>query len=1117
MKRMIGSWAALYLLAASTGLTQELDPDLLAGLKARSIGPAGMSGRVAAIEALASDPDVVYVGAASGGIWKSTNGGLSFKPVFDDQPLASIGALAVFQQNPDIVWAGTGEANTRNSVSVGNGVYKSLDGGQTWTHLGLENTERIHRIVLHPTDPDIAYVAAPGRLWGEDPERGVFKTQDGGKTWRKVLYLDERTGAADLALDPKNPHRLFAALWQFRRWPYFFRSGGPGSGLYVSLDAGETWTRLQEEDGLPKGDLGRIAVAIAPSDPSVVYALVEAEKSALLRSADGGKSFVKVNERFDIAPRPFYFADLRVDPKDPKRLYNVGYLIQVSEDSGKTFQDLIPWSQIHGDYHAMWIDPREPRHLYLGNDGGVAVSRDGGKTALFVSNLPLAQFYHLALDLEAPYNVYGGLQDNGSWRGPSSVWAEGGLRNHLWQNVGWGDGFETKPDPKDPDTVYSQWQGGNLMRQDLRTGERRDIKPPPPEGVKLRFNWNAALALDPHDGAVYLGSQLVHRSADRGETWSVISPDLTTNNPQWLKQDQSGGLTPDVTAAENYCTLFSIAPSPVQSGVIWAGSDDGRIHVTTDGGKSWTSVEAGLEGAPPNAWVSHIEASRSAAGTAFVTLDDHRRSDRNPYVFRTDDFGKTWKSLVTADLQGYAHCIEQDPVDKDLLFLGTEFGLWVSLDGGGRWMRWKHGVPPAPVYALEVHPREHDLVIATHGRSVYVLDDLRPLRAMSAQALQAPLQLYEVAAAQQHWDKPEASGFALGAGEFRGENRPYGAILTYSLILPDLPLPDDKKERERKEAEREARRKEAGVAWGPFAPATPEPTPAAEATPAPAVTPPADPNAPAPAATPTPAETPPDEEPKVDIEVLDAAGVTIRRFKGPAKLGVNRAVWNLRRDAFRPAPQEKPPEPGDEPQGPEVPPGEYTVVVKFREHQARGSVRVLADPRSSNSAEDWQVRWKAILDAGALQEALVAAVERVRATRDDLGVVEAKVREAHREMAKVDPKQVEELPVLKAAGKLREGLEELERKLWIPFDAKGIQAETDALSRVYYVMGYVTSSWQPPSPTHRAYLQQARARVEAALGEVNAFFGRQVAEFRALVGEQKIALLPEQPPLTLGP
>ena len=678
-----------------------IDPDLLAGFKARNIGPAGMSGRVTSIEGLSANPDVLYVGAATGGVWKSTNGGLTFAPIFDDQPVHAIGALAVVQSNPDIVWVGTGEGNVRNSASVGEGIFRSLDGGKTWTRMGLEKTERIYRILIHPRNQDVIWACALGREWGENPERGVFKTTDGGKTWNKVLYVDEKTGCGELALDPHNPDRLIANMWQFRRWPWVFKSGGPGSAMYVTADGGGTWKKLQTEDGLPEGELGRMGIAFAASSPGTVYALVEAKKSALLRSEDTGSTWKTVNDHTNIAARPFYFCDLRVDPQDAKRIYSLHYTVDLSEDGGKSFKGLPGMRAIHGDMHALWIDPADTTHIWVGDDGGIAESRDRGKTFRFAANLPLAQFYHVRADNEMPYNVYGGLQDNGSWRGPSAVWQQGGITNDQWVVVGGGDGFETVPHPKDANLVYAESQGGELQRVDVRTGEFRGVKPAAPEGVKLRFNWNAALAIDPFEpDTVYLGSQFVHKSTDRGNSWTTISPDLTSNNPEWQKADESGGLTPDASRAENHTTLLQIVPSAVERGVIWTGSDDGRIHVTRDGGKTWTSVEKNVAGVPVNTWVPHILASSYAGGTAFAVFDNHRRSDWTPYVARTDDYGASWVSLATPDLRGYALSIAQDPVRKDLLFLGTEFGLYVSFDGGKKWTSMKKTIPTASVMDL---------------------------------------------------------------------------------------------------------------------------------------------------------------------------------------------------------------------------------------------------------------------------------------------------------------------------------------------------------------------------------------------------------------------------------
>ncbi|HEX3553089.1 MAG TPA: hypothetical protein VIA62_07665 [Thermoanaerobaculia bacterium] len=764
-----------------------IDPARLAGLAVRSIGPAGMSGRVAAVEGVESDPDVLYIGGAGGGIWKTVNGGASWEPVFDRsdrsaaQPALPIGAIAVFQANPEIVWAGTGEGNLHHSALSGDGVYRSLDGGRTWKHLGLDGTGHIARIVLHPANPDVAWVAALGSMWTENPERGVFKTVDGGKTWSKVLFVDAKTGAADLAIDPRNPGKLYAAMWQYRRWPWIFRSGGPGSGLYVSLDGGGTWTRRTADDGLPEGELGRIKLAVSRSHPEVVYAMVEAATSALLRSDDGGASFRTVNASPNLHLRPFYFPGLAVDPQWPNRVYDLDMSLHVSDDNGRTFRDLLAGQGVHPDLHAIWIDPGDPRHLVLATDGGVFVSRDRGRRAVFLSNLPLSQFYRIAVDQAVPFNVYGGLQDNGSYRGPSDAWEAGGIQDHSWTLIGLSDGSTTVPDPADPDRGYALSQNGGLQRWDLKTGEIKDMPPADSPGAHLRYNFTGGFALDPFaPGTLYLGSQYVHKSTDRGDTWTVISPDLTTNNPDWQHQAESGGLTPDVGGAESFTTITAIAPSPLKPGLLWVGTDDGRLHVTRDGGGSWTSVEANLlqAHAPAHAWVTQIRPSRFDPASAFVVLDDHRRGDETPYVLRTDDFGASWRSLATPDLQGHALSLEQDPVDRDLLFLGTSRGLWVSLDGGRSWLPWHHGLPAVAVTDLVVHPRDHDLVIATFGRGVYILDDVRPLREFTPAVLAEPLHLFAIPDSQQHWNRAGTAG--RGGLAFHGENRPYGALLTVS-------------------------------------------------------------------------------------------------------------------------------------------------------------------------------------------------------------------------------------------------------------------------------------------------------------------------------------------------
>jgi photosystem II stability/assembly factor-like uncharacterized protein len=1061
---------------AASPRTDALDPDLLAGLRVRSIGPAGMSGRVTVIDAVASDPSILWVGAASGGVWKSVDGGATWEPVFDDQPVASIGALAVDQAHPDVVWVGTGEGNPRNSVSVGNGVYRTLDGGRTWAHLGLEGTERIHRIVLHPTNPDVAWVAALGPAWGDSPERGVYKTIDGGRTWKLVLAGDLSTGASDLVIDPANPDKLFASLWQYRREPWFFRSGGPGSGLFVTRDGGSTWRRITEDDGLPAGDLGRIGLGISRSNPEIVYAMVEAKKSALVRSDDGGESWKAVNERYDVNPRPFYFGDIRVDPVWPNRIYSLDFDLRVSEDSGRTFKQLIDAYVIHGDFHAMWIDPGDPDHFLVGGDGGIGISHNRGRTAQFVSNLPLAQYYHVAVDQQTPYNVYGGLQDNGSWRGPSSVWQAGGIRNHAWIPVGIGDGFETLPDPGDPGFIYSLYQGGSLGRYEVATGQIRDIKPSPPVGVKLRFNWNAGLATDPfHPGTLYLGSQFLHKSTDRGETWTTISPDLTTNDPEHQHYGESGGLTPDASGAEAYTTILAIAPSQLQDGVIWVGTDDGRIQITKDGGATWQSVEKNLKGVPAGTWVPEIRPSRHDPASAFVVLDNHRRSDWTPYVYRTDDWGKTWTSLATSDLRGYALSFEQDPENANVLFLGTEFGLWVSLDGGRRWMRWTHGLPTVSVMDLASHPREHDLVIATHGRGLYILDDLRPLRTLSAAVLREPVHLFSIPDAQQYAQRPEDGGITLGFSEFRGENRPYGALLTFSLNAPGLPLPDEDKERARKEKERQEKRKAATVPAGDD---KPEPEAAGGAG----------------------------EPPTAEIRINDASGRLVRHFKVPARQGVQRAVWDLRRDEPLQMPIDPQTPAPQDPAGVELPPGTYGVTVKLGEHEAHGTVRVLPDPRSSNTEADWQTREAAIRRTVELRGRLVQAVERIRATRSDIDLALERVRRLRQDKEKEGEA---EAALRKAATPLRAALDALERRFWLPYDTVGLADRDDLEARMLDVRTYVSASWEPPSPTHLEYLRQIEADAEKAFVDLERFFTTDVAAFRRQAHEAGAELLPE--------
>lgn len=781
-KRFLGLAATGLLWAAPSTAAVEVDENTIAGLQARALGTAATSGRIAAMAVVPTRPLTVYVGSAGGGVWKSTDGAVSFQPIFDGQTM-SIGAIAVDPSTPATVWVGTGESWTRNSVSVGDGLYKSTDGGETWQRVGLENSERIARIQVSPKDGKTVWVCATGHLWGSHEERGVYKTADGGKTWKRTLFVDGDTGCSDLSVDPQDPKIVYAGMWQFRRKPWVFHSGGKGSGLYKSTDGGETWRELKS--GLPAGEKGRIAVAVAPSRPNVVYSLVESKNTAIYRSDDTGESWTEMNSSFNIQQRPFYFAYIVVDPNDFNHVYKPGLSLTVSADGGKTFSSAFGLNSnfgggVHSDHHALWINPKDSTELLLGTDGGVYLSHDSGRGWRFLKSLPVSQFYHVSYDMRRPYWVYGGLQDNGSWGAPSRGMS-GAITNSDWLNVGQGDGFWVFTDATDPDIVYSESQGGDVTRRSLTTGETKAIKPLPAAGdPPYRFNWNTPIHLSPNEpGTIYLGAQFLFRSRDKGESWEKISPDLTTNDKSKQAQGQSGGLSVDNSSAENHTTIYAISESPKNKDVIWVGTDDGNLQVTRDGGAKWTNVAAKVQGVPPGSWVSYVDASPTAEGTAFVTFDNHHNGDMKPYVYKTTDFGQTWTALAGEPMNGYAHVVRQDPVNPNLLFAGTELGLWVSLDGGAKWVRFTGNLPKVAVRDLAIHPRESDLLIATHGRGLYAVDDISPLRGLTPEVLEADAALLpsrpaalEIASAIQ--------AFA-GTDEFAGTNPDPGATVTYYL------------------------------------------------------------------------------------------------------------------------------------------------------------------------------------------------------------------------------------------------------------------------------------------------------------------------------------------------
>lgn len=777
MIRKIFLCATITLIATFYLAGQKIDMTLFQGMKPRNIGPAGMSGRVTAIAADPRNYDIIYIGTASGGLWKTVNAGTTFTPVFDNVPVASIGALAVDPLRPDIVWAGTGEGNPRNSVTGGYGIYKSLDGGKTWNLAGLEGTRHIHRIIVNPVNSDIVYVGAIGTPWGPTKDRGVYKTTDGGATWQKILFNGETVGVSDMVMDPTNPDKLFVGMWNHQRWPWFFNSGGAGSGLYMTVDGGKNFTRVTKD--LP-AETGRIGIAIARNKPDYVYAYVEAKPSAIYRSTDGGYSWEKRGEK-NIGTRPFYYAEIYVDPENENRLYTLFSGINMSEDGGLTFPVAIA-GKIHLDHHAWWINPENSSHMIDGNDGGMGITYDKGKTWRHITNLPVGQFYHIDVDLETPYRIYGGLQDNGSWVGPAYAWYGGGLINEFWDFLIGGDGFDAKPVSGDPRYCYAQSQGGSISRVDLLTGSTKNIRPVPGPEERLRFNWNSALAQDPFDNnTIYFGSQFVHKSINRGDTWEKISPDLTTNDKEKLNQPRSGGMTIDATGAENHCTVLTISPSRVQKGLIWAGSDDGQVQYTSDGGKTWINVSENIKGAPKKAWIPQITASEYNASEAFVVLNNYRTGDYSAHLYYTRDFGKTWQRLIDdQDVWGYVICFVQDPVEPKLMFAGTEYGLYVSFDKGENWNKWTEGYPTVSTYDLVIQPKENDLVIGTFGRSVWIIDNIIPLREVARTGgtiLNEKITAFNTPPAIMASTKNLPGYYYRGDAIYEGDNKPIAAVI----------------------------------------------------------------------------------------------------------------------------------------------------------------------------------------------------------------------------------------------------------------------------------------------------------------------------------------------------
>lgn len=737
-----------------------------------------MSGRINDMEIHPTNNQIIYAGTAGGGVWKSNDAGTTFNPIFDDHS-QSIGAVAIDPNDPDnVIYVGTGETWTRNSVSYGDGLYKSIDGGSNWKKLGFDKSERIANIIVNPKNSKEIYVAVLGALWSDSDERGVYKSSDSGETWKKILYVDEKTGAADMTMDPQNPAILYASMWEFRRTAWSFSSGGEKSALYKSTDAGKTWNKIH--NGFPDGQLGRLAIAVAPSDSNILYTVIEAEdpkRKGLYRSDDAGANWKQLNNDFGITVRPFYFSRITIDPRNPDIVVKGGLSGSISKDGGKTFKSL---GNMHSDIHDVVFDIHDSDRMYAGTDGGVYRSWNGGTTMEIVENLPLSQFYHISVDNAEPYNIYGGLQDNGSWYGPSS--SSGGINAGDWNSVGPGDGFRVLKHPT-KNIIYSEMQGAeNVWRYDIAKKLVKTIQPLEQEGYEdLRFNWNAPMAISAHQpDRFYMGSQFLHKSEDMGDTWKIISPDLSTNDSTKQQQSDSGGLSMDNSGAENHTTIFTIAESPLDENVIWVGTDDGNVQVTKDGGKNWQNVVSNIQGLPSNTWSYHIEASVHGKGIAYAVFDGHNNGDMKPYVYKTIDFGMTWTNLITDNIIGTSRNIQEDYENENLLFLGTEFGLYITADGGNNWEKFTKNVPPVAVHFIDLQKQTNDLILGTHGRGIIIIEDISPLREITTEVLKAKLHFFS--------SKPmilsDESGFSGSFGaetQFVGENANRSPQIKYLL------------------------------------------------------------------------------------------------------------------------------------------------------------------------------------------------------------------------------------------------------------------------------------------------------------------------------------------------
>ncbi len=974
----LGAFSPFLALAPAPGAhAQSPDPAALtANLSLREIGPAIMGGRITNLAVNEANPAHFFVGTATGGLWKTTSAGQAWEPVFDDQPTSSIGAVAMAPSNPNVVWVGTGEPQNRQSSPYGAGVFRSTDGGRTWQSRGLEDTRHIARVVIHPRDPDVVYVAAVGHLWGPNPERGVYRTADGGETWERVLYIDDDTGVIDLVMDPADPKTLFAATYQRRRTAWGFSADGPGSGIHRTTDGGGSWTELTE--GLPEGYKGRIGLDVYRRDGNLVYAIIESRSGkgrGIYRSLDRGETWDRVSQT---NPRPMYFSLLRIDPNDPERIYIGGVRLGISDDGAKTFRAGDGADGIHVDHHDIWIDPANSDHLLLGSDGGLAVSWDRAEHWRQIDNLALGQFYEIGVSMEDPYAVCGGLQDNSSWCAPNDTRSGYGIRNGDWVDVSGGDGFYNKIDPTNPDVIYTESQGGNISRYDRRTGQSVRMRPvarpdDEDEDRSYRFNWNAPIHVSAHDpNTVYIGANHLLRSRNQGATWEEASPDLTRQ----IDRDTlliMGMPVTDSTLSRNdgistYGNITTIAESPFTGDLLYVGTDDGNLQRTRDGGATWTDLTGNLRGLPERTYVSSVIASAAEGGRVYATFDGHRNDDYRPYVYVSEDHGDSWQPIASGLPDLSVNRIREHPHTPDLLFLGNEVGAYFSLDRGGAWHRLEGNLPTVPVDDIVIHPRDNDLILGTHGRSIWILDDLSPFQQWSdlRGRMAAVLPVGEVT----RWHR--AGGWPFWGDEFQGDNPPEGATIRYylseSAVAATVATAEDDGSASDNGSASDDRAATGSATNG-------------RATDGPAS------NGDGPSRRSDRAES--DDE--VRLEILDAAGETVRTLEITREAGLHEVSWDLRTDP--------PYEPeggrasggggrfGGPPRGMPVMAGRYTAALTVRDERFTADIQLDDDPRVTASAADLEARQQALHTLYELAEPVYLAGRR-------LGALEEQVRDA---------------------------------------------------------------------------------------------------------------------------